>query len=42
LGGLPLGRAGFAPAGRPTKFHEGIASSNSLGCGSSETKVLYR
>jgi hypothetical protein len=30
LGGLPLGRAGFAPAGRQTKFHEGIASSNSL------------
>ena len=29
-GGLTLGRAGFAPAGRHTKFHEGIASSNSL------------
>src|SRR5206468_8185648 len=29
-GGLTLGRAGFAPAGRQTKFHEGIASSNSL------------
>ena len=27
-GGLTLGRAGFAPAGRQTKFHEGIASSN--------------
>src|SRR5215831_10163013 len=26
-GGLTLGRAGFAPAGRQTKFHEGIASS---------------
>jgi hypothetical protein len=26
--GLTLGRAGFAPAGRRTKFHEGIASSN--------------
>ena len=25
--GSPLGRAGFAPAGRPTKFHEVIASS---------------
>ncbi len=29
-GGLTLGRTGFAPAGRHTKFHEGIASSNSL------------
>ena len=29
-GGLTLDRAGFAPAGRRTKFHEGIASSNSL------------
>ena len=29
-GGLTLGRAGFAPAGRRTKFHEGIVSSNSL------------
>jgi len=29
-GGLTLGRAGFAPAGRRTKFHEGIATSNSL------------
>src|SRR5215472_3464087 len=29
-GGLTLGRAGFAPAGRQTKFHEGIATSNSL------------
>ena len=29
-GGLTLGRAGFAPAGRQTKFHEGIASSNPL------------
>ena len=27
-GGLTLGRAGCAPAGRQTKFHEGIASSN--------------
>ena len=27
-GGLTLGRAGFAPAGRHTKFHEGIASSS--------------
>jgi len=26
-GGLTLGRAGFAPAGRQTKFHGGIASS---------------
>jgi hypothetical protein len=26
-GGLTLGRAGFAPAGRQTKFHEGIVSS---------------
>jgi hypothetical protein len=26
-GGLTLGRAGFAPAGRYTKFHEVIASS---------------
>jgi hypothetical protein len=26
-GGLTLGRAGFAPAGRQTKFHEGIFSS---------------
>ena len=30
LGGLPLGRTGFAPAGRRTKFHEGIATSNPL------------
>ncbi len=30
LGGLTPGRAGFAPAGRNTKFHGGIASSNSL------------
>ncbi len=29
-GGLTLGRAGFAPAGRRTKFHGGITSSNSL------------
>src|SRR5262249_32544649 len=29
-GGLTLGRAGFAPAGRRTKFHEGIATSNPL------------
>jgi hypothetical protein len=29
-GGLTLGRAGFAPAGRHTKFHEGIATSNPL------------
>src|SRR5207253_9126012 len=29
-GGLTLGRAGFAPAGRQTKFHGVIASSNSL------------
>jgi hypothetical protein len=29
-GGLTLGRAGFAPAGRRTKFHEGIASSNPI------------
>jgi hypothetical protein len=29
-GGLTLGRTGFAPAGRCTKFHGGIASSNSL------------
>ena len=29
-GGLTLSRAGFAPAGRRTKFHGGIASSNSL------------
>src|SRR5215467_1642073 len=29
-GGLTLGRAGFAPAGRQTKFHEGIATSNPL------------
>src|SRR5262245_24787602 len=29
-GGLTLGRAGFAPAGRHTKFHGDIASSNSL------------
>ncbi len=28
-GGLTLSRTGFAPAGRQTKFHEGIASSNS-------------
>jgi hypothetical protein len=27
-GGLTLGRAGFAPTGRHTKFHEGIASSS--------------
>jgi hypothetical protein len=27
-GGLTLGRAGCAPAGRHTKFHEGIASSS--------------
>jgi hypothetical protein len=26
-GGLTLGRAGFAPAGRRTKFHEGLVSS---------------
>jgi len=30
LGGLTLSQAGFAPAGRRTKFHEGIATSNSL------------
>jgi hypothetical protein len=30
LGGLTLSRTGFAPAGRRTKFHEGIATSNSL------------
>jgi len=30
LGGLTLGRTGFAPAGRHTKFHEGIATSNPL------------
>jgi hypothetical protein len=29
-GGLTLGRAGFAPAGRQTKFHGDIASSNAL------------
>jgi len=29
-GGLTLRRTGFAPAGRQTKFHEGIATSNSL------------
>jgi hypothetical protein len=29
-GGLTLGRAGFAPAGRRTKFHEGITTSNPL------------
>ncbi len=29
-GGLTLSRAGFAPAGRQTKFHGDIASSNSL------------
>ena len=29
-GGLTLGRTGFAPAGRPTKFHGVIATSNSL------------
>ncbi len=29
-GGLTLGRAGFAPAGRCTKFHGGIAAANSL------------
>jgi hypothetical protein len=30
LGGLTLSRTGFAPAGRRTTFHEGIAPSNSL------------
>src|SRR5215831_2052592 len=30
LGGLTFSRTGFAPAGRRTKFHEGIATSNSL------------
>ena len=30
LGGLTPSRTGFAPAGRHTKFHEGIATSNSL------------
>jgi len=30
LGGLTLSRTGFAPAGRRTTFHEGIATSNSL------------
>ena len=29
-GGLTLGQAGFAPARRCTKFHEGIATSNPL------------
>src|SRR5262249_20321318 len=29
-GGLPLGGAGFAPAGRHTKFHGVITASNSL------------
>ena len=29
-GGLTPGRAGFAPAGRPTKFHGDIATSDSL------------
>ena len=30
LGGLTPRRTGFAPAGRHPKFHEGIATSNSL------------
>ena len=30
LGGLTLSRTGFAPAGRRTKCHEGIATSTSL------------
>jgi len=30
MGGLTLGQTGFAPAGRQTKFHGVIASSNSL------------
>src|SRR5262249_11222169 len=30
VGGLTLRRTGFAPAGRRTKFHEGIATSNPL------------
>jgi hypothetical protein len=30
LGGLTRSRASFAPAGRCTKFHEGIATSHSL------------
>ena len=30
LGGLTPSRTGFAPAGRHPKFHEGIATSNSL------------
>jgi hypothetical protein len=30
LGGLTPSRTGFAPAGRHTKFHEGLATSNSL------------
>jgi hypothetical protein len=30
LGGLTLSQAGFAPAGRRTKFPEGIATSNAL------------
>jgi len=29
-GGLTLGRAGFVPAGRRTKFHAGLATSNAL------------
>jgi hypothetical protein len=29
-GGLTLSQAGFAPAGRQTKFHGSIAASNSL------------
>ena len=42
-GGLTLGRTGFAPAGRCTKFHGGIASSNSLRpTGPGRTEMLIR
>jgi hypothetical protein len=41
-GRLTLGRAGFAPAGRRTKLHEGIASSNPIRpAGPGRTSALH-
>jgi len=41
-GGLTLGRAGCAPAGRRTNFHEGIASSNPIWpAGPGRTSALH-
>src|SRR5215468_5969882 len=45
VGGLTLRRTGFAPAGRRTKFHEGIATSNPLrpaGPGRTEFPIRWK